>query len=50
MQGEISNKIQLGENLNPLKEPPKVPTLDNTSDLKNVFRNVDKLGNLLEGT
>ena len=48
MQREISNKIQLGENLNPLKDLPKVPTIDNTSDLKDVFRKVDKLGSLWE--
>ena len=48
MQSEISNKIQLGENLNPLKDLPKVPAIDNTSDLKDVFRKVDKLGNLWE--
>ena len=48
MQREISNKVQLGENLNPLKDLPKVPAIDNTSDLKDVFRKVDKLGNLWE--
>ena len=48
MQRETSNKIQLGENLNPLKDLPKVPAIDNTSDLKDVFRKVDKLGNLWE--
>ena len=45
---EISTKIQLGENLNPLKDLLKVPSIDNTSDLKDVFRKVDKLGNLWE--
>ena len=46
LQREISNKIQLGGNLNPLKDLPKVPTIDNTSDLKDVFRKVEKLSNL----
>ena len=46
MQREISNKIQLGENLNPLKHLPKVPTINSTSDLKDVFRKDNRLGNL----
>ena len=48
MQREISNKVQLGENLNPLKNLPKVPAIGNTSGLKDVFQKVDKLGNLWE--
>ena len=48
MQREISNKVHLGENLNLLKDLPKVPAVDNTSDLKDVFRKVDKLSNLWE--
>ena len=48
MQREISNKVPLGENLNPLKNLPKGPTVDNKSDLKDVFRKVDKLGNIWE--
>ena len=43
MQREINNKIQLGENLNHLKDLPKGSAVDNTSDLKDVFRKVDKL-------
>ena len=50
MQRELSKKIQLGENLSPLKDLPKVPTIDNTSDLKDVFRKVNKLCNLQEGS
>ena len=46
MQRETSNKVQLGENLNPLKDLPKLPAVDNISDLKDVFRKVKKLGNL----
>ena len=48
MQREISNKIQPGENLNLPKDLPKVPSTDNTSDLKDVFRKVDKVGSLWE--
>ena len=48
MQREISTKIQLRETLNPLKDLLKVPSTENTSDLKNVFRKVNKLGNLWE--
>ena len=48
MQREISNKVQLEENVNPLKDLPKVPAVDNTSDLKDIFRKVDKLSNLWE--
>ena len=48
MQREINNKVQLGENLNPLEDLPKVPAIDNTSDLKDAFRKADKLGNLWE--
>ena len=47
MQREISNKIQVGENLNP-PDLPMIPSIDNISDLKDVFRKVDKLGNLWE--
>ena len=48
MQREISNKVQLGENLNPLKDIIKISAIDNTSDLKDVFKKVDKFGNLWE--
>ena len=48
MQKEISNKVQLGENVNPLKDLLKVPANDNTSDLQDVFQKVDKFGNLWE--
>ena len=42
MQREISNKVQLRENLNPLKDISKGPSIDNTVDIKDVFGNVDK--------
>ena len=46
MQREISNKIRLGENLNPLKDVSNVPSIDNVANLRDVFRKVDKLGAL----
>ena len=46
MQREISNKIQLGETLNPLNDVSAVSSIDNTSKLKDVFGKVDKLGDL----
>ena len=46
MQREISNRVQLVENLNPLKDISKVPSIDNTTDLKDVFGKVDKLTTL----
>ena len=46
MQREISNKIRLGENLNPLRDVTNVPSVHNVANLKNVFSKVDKLGNL----
>ena len=46
MQREISNKIQLGETLNPLNDVSAVSSIDNTSNLKDVFGKVDKLGDL----
>ena len=46
MQRDIPNKIQLGENLIPLKDVSGVSAIDNSSNLKDVFGKVDKLGNL----
>ena len=46
MQREISNKIQLGEILNPLKDVSAVLSIDNTSNLKDVFGKVNKLRDL----
>ena len=44
MKREISNKFQLGQTLNPLNDTSAVLSIDNTSNLKDVFRKVDKLG------
>ena len=46
MQREISNKIQLGETLNPLNDVSVDSSIDNTFILKDVFGKVDKLGDL----
>ena len=46
MQRKISNKIQLGETLSPLNNVSVVSSIDNTSNLKDVFGKVDKLGDL----
>ena len=43
MQREISNKIRLVENLNPLKDVTNVPSVDNVANLRNVFSKVDEL-------
>ena len=45
---EISNKSQLGETLNPLNNISAVSSIDNPSNLKDVFGKVDKLGDLWE--
>ena len=44
MQSKITNKIQWGETLNPLNDFSA--SIDSTSNLKDVFRKVDKLGDL----
>ena len=45
MQREITNKIQLGETLY-LLNVSAVSSIDDTSNLKDVFEKVDKLGDL----
>ena len=46
MQKEISNKIRLQENLNPLRDITNVPSVDKVANLRNIFSQVHKLGNL----
>ena len=48
MQREISKKNQLGRILNPLNNVSVIWAIDNTSNLKDVFGKVDKLGDLWE--
>ena len=46
MQREIGDKIQLGDTLNPLNDASAVPAIDSTSNLKDIFGKIDKLGDL----
>ena len=46
MQREIGDKIQLADTLNPLNDVSAVLAVDNTSNLKDVFQKIDKLGDL----
>ena len=46
IQREISNNIQVAESLIPLIDVSAVSCIDNTSNLKDVFAKVDKLGDL----
>ena len=48
IQREISNKIQLGETLNPLNNVSGDLSIDNIFNLKDVFGKVDKLEDLWE--
>lgn len=42
MQQTISNKIQLGDTLNPLKDAGGVPSIDDKANLENLYSKVDK--------
>ena len=44
MQKAISNKKQLGETLNPIKDYARVPSLNDEGTLENLFQKVDKVG------
>ena len=44
MQLAVSNRIQLGATLNPLKEVGNVPAVDEESNLENLCSKVDKIG------
>ena len=46
MQSEVSNRIQLGQDLNPLNDLSAVPSIDNQANVKDLFSKVDKLGEL----
>ena len=48
MRKAISNKIQLAETLNPLKDYAGVPAINDERTLENVFQKVDKVGDFLE--
>ena len=44
MQRAISNKIQLGDTLNPLKDYGGDPSVNDEGDLENLFQKVDEVG------
>ena len=44
MQRNMSNKIQLGDTLNPLQDYGGVPANDNEGNLENLYSKVDKIG------
>ena len=47
MQSRINNEVQFGLALNPLKNVAQVSSIDNTSDLQDVFfAKIDKLKKL----
>ena len=46
MQSKINNEVQFGQVLNLLKNVAKVSSIDNTSDLQDVFIKTDKLQKL----
>ena len=46
MQREVSNRIQLGQDLNPLNDVSAVPSIDNQANVKDLLSKVDKLGKL----
>ena len=48
MQTEIRKKILLGETLNPLNDISEDLSIDNVSNLKDVFGNAEKLEDLWE--
>ena len=46
LTSDIKNAIQKIEEKNPLNDVSAVPAIDNTSNLKDVFGKIDKLGDL----
>ena len=46
MQSKIDNEVQFARSLNTLKNVAKVSSVDNRSDLKDVFTKIDKLKKL----
>ena len=45
MQSKIDNEVQFSQAMNPLKNVAKVSSMDNTSDLKDVFTKIISLRN-----
>ena len=50
MQKAISNKIQLGDTLNPLKDYAGVPSINDEGNLENLIQKVDKVGEFWKRT
>ena len=46
MQSKINNNVRLGQPLNLLNDVVKVSSVDNLSDLQDVFTKIDKLKKL----
>ena len=44
MPRNISNKIQLGNTLNPLQDYGGIPAVDDEGNLENLYSKVDKIG------
>ena len=44
MQQNLSNKIQLGDTLNPLQDYGGIPAVDDEGNLENLYSKVDKIG------
>ena len=44
MQRDVSNRIQLSQDLNPLNDVSGVPSIDNQANIKDLLSKVDKLG------
>ena len=44
MQWTISNKIQLGTTINPLKDASAVSSIDDEGNLESLYSKVDKIG------
>ena len=44
MQQIISNKIQLGNTLNPATDYSGVPNVDDEANLESIYRKIDKIG------
>ena len=48
MQAPISNKMQLGDNLNPLKDYAGVPSINDEGTLENLYEKVDKVKDFMK--
>ena len=46
MQSKINNNVRLGQPLNLLNDVVKVSSVDNSSDLQDVYTKIDKLKKL----